>query len=151
MQNIAIWTLSNGRHRSISAHIQSTFGSRSAENKTYFRWRRHQSCAMGIISILFSVTGFHRPEAWAKKPIPGSPRRLVGTDLGWKCHRPMGPFPQVWCGKMKSMKFTWALFKIIIRTLSERWPHGLPIGLAAWVATKNHTALICLITQDGDP
>ena len=73
---------------------------------------------MGIISILFSVTGFHRPEAWAKKPIPGSPRRLaVGTE-GWKWHGPMGPFPQVWCGKMKSMKFTWALFKIIIRTMS---------------------------------
>lgn len=35
---------------------------------------------MGIISILFSVTGFHRPEAWAKKPIPGSPRRRSLTN-----------------------------------------------------------------------
>lgn len=81
----------------------------------------------------------------AKSPFRGR-QDAWQLGRGWKCHGPMGPFPQVWCGKMKSMKFTWALFKIIIRTMST-WS-------SYWVgrmSKKNHTALICLITQDGDP
>lgn len=37
--------------------------------------------AMGLLSILLSFTGFHRPEAWNRRPVPGSPSRCLDERL----------------------------------------------------------------------